>query len=158
MTRRIISAVTASAILQALSFCAHALSPPQDKLPAVRLTIGQASVMAEIADDAAEKSKGLMGRKELADGTGMLFVFAEPQAMSFWMHDTLVPLSIAYINGQGVIREIHDMKPLDDSPVQSMFDDLMYALEVPQGWFQRNKILPGDRISGLPPANTAAER
>ena len=99
-----------------------------------------------------------MGRKELADGEGMLFVFAEPQAMSFWMHDTLVPLSIAYINGQGIIREIHDMKPLDESPVPSIFNDITYALEVPLGWFQRNKILSGDSIAGLPPTNKATER
>lgn len=157
MTSRRITAVAATAILQALIPCAIALTPPQDQLPAVRLTIGQVAVKAEVADDAPERSKGLMGRKDLADGEGMLFVFAAPQAMSFWMHDTLLPLSIAYVNGQGVIREIHDLKPLDETPVPSMFDDLMYALEVPQGWFQRNKILPGDRIAGLPSPKTAAD-
>lgn len=153
-----ITALIATAILHCLVLVVPALTPPQDQLPAVRLTIGQASVMAEIADDSAERSKGLMGRTELADGTGMLFVFFEPQAMSFWMHDTLIPLSIAYINGQGIIREIHDMKPKDETPVPSIFGDLMYALEVPQGWFQRNKILPGDRVTGLPPTNEADKR
>jgi uncharacterized membrane protein (UPF0127 family) len=96
-----------------------------------------------------------MGRKELAEGKGMLFVFREPQAMNFWMRDTLVPLSIAYINAAGVIREIHELKPLDETAARSAFRDLLYALEVPQGWFQKNKILPGDRILGLPAPQTA---
>jgi uncharacterized membrane protein (UPF0127 family) len=134
---------------------AFALTPPQATLPTIRLSIGSTTVKAEVADEPGERSSGLMGRKELADGEGMLFVFAEPQPLSFWMHDTLVPLSIAYINAQGVIREIHDMKPLDENTAQSMFRDLLYALEVPQGWFERNNILPGDRIAGLPAASTA---
>ena len=158
MIHRRFTAIASTAVLYALVLCAAALTPPQDQLPAVRLTIGQISLKAEVADDNAERARGLMGRKELADGEAMLFVFSAPQSMNFWMHDTLIALSIAYINGQGVIREIHDMKPLDENPVASMFGDLMYALEVPQGWFQRNKILPGDRIVGLPSPMTAADR
>jgi len=96
-----------------------------------------------------------MGRTELADGQAMLFVFTQPQPMSFWMHNTLIPLSIAYINAAGVIREIHDMQPLDKTMIRSAFRDHLYALEVPQGWFQKNKILPGDKIHGLPAPSTA---
>ncbi|MBU3666621.1 MAG: DUF192 domain-containing protein [Chthoniobacterales bacterium] len=153
--RRQITAWTAAAALQALSLVALGLTPAQDRLPAVKLTIGRALVNAEIADEDAERAKGLMGRNELAEGEGMLFVFASPQPMNFWMHDTVIPLSIAYINAQGVIREIHDLKPMDETPVQSAVNDLMFALEVPQGWFERNSILPGDRILGLPSPNTA---
>jgi hypothetical protein len=108
-----------------------------------------------VADESDERITGLMGRTELAEGTGMLFVFREPQALGFWMRDTLVPLSIAYINATGIIREIHDLRPLEEAPAHSTFRDLSYALEVPQGWFQRNKILPGDRILGLPAPHTA---
>lgn len=130
-----------------------AQTDPQAELPTITLTIGEARIEAEVADDPDEKTVGLMGRKALAAGEGMLFVFSGPQPMGFWMKDTLVPLSIAYINAAGVIREIHDMQPLDENPVPSVFGDLVYALEVPQGWFAQNGILAGDRVSGLPKAS-----
>ena len=130
-------------------------TPPQEILPTITLRIGAVTVEAEVADEIDERTIGLMGREELAPGKGMLFVFREPQAMNFWMRDTLVPLSIAYINAAGVIREIHDMQPLDETPARSAFRDLLYALEVPQGWFHQNNILPGDRITGLPSPETA---
>lgn len=132
-----------------------ARTPPQATLPTITLRIGRVTVEAEVADEIDERTIGLMGREELAEGQGMLFVFREPQALGFWMRDTLVPLSIAYINAAGVIREIHDMQPLDETPARSTFRDLLYALEVPQGWFHKNKILPGDRITGLPSPATA---
>ena len=133
----------------------EARTPPQEILPTITLRIGALTVEAEVADESDERTIGLMGREELAEGKGMLFVFREPQAMNFWMRDTLVPLSIAYINAAGVIREIHDLQPLDESTARSTFRDLLYALEVPQGWFHKNKILPGDRILGLPSPHTA---
>lgn len=128
---------------------------PQPPLPERVLSIGVATVRAEVADSDAERAVGLMGREKLEDGRGMLFVFAAPQPMGFWMQNTTIPLSIAYINASGVIREIHDLEPLDETPVRSAFPDLLYALEVPQGWFQRNKILPGDRVAGLPSPSSA---
>ena len=105
---------------------------------------------AEVADDPDEKTIGLMGRKELAEGQGMLFVFSRPQPMGFWMKDTLIPLSIAYLNAEGFIREIHDMQPLEENAIPSVFGDLVYALEVPQGWFAKNGIMAGDKVIGLP--------
>lgn len=132
-----------------------ARTPPQSTLPTITLRIGSATVKAEVADERDERTIGLMGRTELADGEGMLFVFPAPQALGFWMRDTLIPLSIAYINGAGLIREIHDLQPLDETAARSTFRDLVYALEVPQGWFTRHKILPGDRILGLPRPDTA---
>ena len=133
---------------------ANALTPAQPELPKIALTIGETRINAEVADDPDEKTIGLMGRKELAEGDGMLFVFSRPQPMGFWMKDTLIPLSIAYISGEGIIREIHDMQPLEESGVPSMFRDLVYALEVPQGWFAKNGILAGDRVLGLPKPST----
>jgi uncharacterized protein len=132
-----------------------ARTPPQEVLPTITLRIGSATVKAEVADERDERTIGLMGRTELAEGAGMLFIFPEPQALSFWMRDTLIPLSIAYINTGGIIREIHDLKPLDESGARSTFRDLVYALEVPQGWFTRNKILPGDKVLGLPSPSVA---
>lgn len=128
---------------------------PQPTLPELTLRINGVALQAEIADEPGERTAGLMGRPELAEGRGMLFVFPQPQPLSFWMRDTLIPLSIAYINAAGVIREIHELKPLEERPVFSAVRDLSYALEVPQGWFERNKILPGDKILGLPAPTTA---
>jgi uncharacterized membrane protein (UPF0127 family) len=105
---------------------------------------------AEIARSAEEKQRGLMFRKDLADGRGMLFVFDRDQIMSFYMKNTFVPLSIAFIRSDGGITEIRDMRPLDESTVRSS-RSVRYALEVPQGWFGRAGVKAGDRLllSGL---------
>ena len=149
------SALILVALCQLCASWSAARTPPQEVLPTVSLRIGTVAVEAEVADEIDERTIGLMGREELAEGKGMLFVFREPQAMNFWMRDTLVPLSIAYINAAGIIREIHELKPLDETAARSAFRDLVYALEVPQGWCQRNKILRCDRILGLPAPQTA---
>ena len=81
----------------------------------------------------------------------MLFVMPRPERASFWMKNTTLPLSVAYINPDGVIVEIHDLEPLDEKPVPSAFPNIAYALEMKQGWFAENGILAGDRIRGLPP-------
>lgn len=145
-----VAVFAAAAVLAALPKSADALTPPQPELPKITLTIRDIRINTEVADDPSEKQTGLMGRKTLADGEAMLFVFSRPQPMGFWMKDTLIPLSIAYINGEGVIREIHDMQPLDENGVSSIFQDLVFALEVPQGWFAKNGILAGDTVTGLP--------
>jgi uncharacterized membrane protein (UPF0127 family) len=103
------------------------------------------SLQAEIAATDTERSKGLMFRTELKDGQGMLFVFDRDQHLSFWMKNTLVPLSVAYIDNDGKILEIHDMTPESLSPVDSDHA-ARYALEVPQGWFSRMALEPGDRL------------
>ena len=86
-----------------------------------------------------------MNRKNIPAGTGMLFVFEEEQQLSFWMKNTPHPLSIAYITKNGTIRDILDMKPYSLNPVLSS-GSVMYALEVPQGWFKANGIESGDKI------------
>jgi len=147
IARRILLLV---ALLAAFAGPLAALTPPQPELPKIALTIRDLRIEAEVADDPDEKTIGLMGRKELAEGEGMLFVFSRPQPMGFWMKDTLIPLSIAYLNAAGVIREIHDMQPLNEHPASSILGDLVYALEVPQGWFAKHGIMAGDKVIGLP--------
>jgi uncharacterized membrane protein (UPF0127 family) len=107
-------------------------------------------VEAELARTAREKQVGLMFRKELKDGTGMLFIFENDEVQSFWMKNTLIPLSIAFIYYDGTIIEIKDMHPQDLSLVHSS-RSVRYALETPQGWFDRAGIKAGDRLdlSGL---------
>jgi uncharacterized membrane protein (UPF0127 family) len=106
---------------------------------------GQVKITAELAVTEAQRAQGLMHRTELKDGHGMLFVFERDQIMSFWMKDTLVPLSIAYILSSGRIIEIYDMQPGNLNAVTSS-RSARYALEVPQGWFERAGIARGDML------------
>ena len=106
---------------------------------------GTVVVIAEIARSAAQQQQGLMYRKELKDGEGMLFIFDRDQILSFWMKNTLIPLSVAYIAQDGRILEIHDMEPGNLNPVKSS-RSARYALEVPQGWFGRAGLGPDDRL------------
>ena len=106
---------------------------------------GRITIMVEIASSPSQREQGLMYRKELKDGNGMLFIFERDEMMSFWMKNTLVPLSIAYIAYDGRILEIYDMQPGNLTPVRSS-RSARYALEVPQGWFERAGIVPGDRL------------
>jgi uncharacterized membrane protein (UPF0127 family) len=102
-------------------------------------------VKAEIARTQAEHARGFMERKNIPAGTGMLFVFTQDQILSFWMKDTPTPLSIAYIDSSGVIREIHDMTPFSQAAIKSAVS-VRYALEVPQGWFASVGVSAGDKI------------
>jgi uncharacterized membrane protein (UPF0127 family) len=104
-----------------------------------------AVVKAEIAVTNEERRQGLMGRKILNDGNGMFFVFERDEVLSFWMKDTLIPLTIAFIASDGRIIEMKDMQPNDLNPVRSS-RSVRYALEVPQGWFSRAGIQPGDTV------------
>ncbi len=94
--------------------------------------------------------RGLMFRKTLEENKGMLFVFPEPKQAVFWMRNTQIPLSVAYLDAKGRILEIHDMFPYDETAVPSSSPLVAYALETNQGWFGKNKISPADQASGLP--------
>ena len=87
-----------------------------------------------------------MNRKNIPDGTGMLFIFEKEQILSFWMKNTPHPLSIAYIDSRGKIRNIYDMTPFSLTPIKST-SSVRYALEVPQGWYKENNINVGDIVS-----------
>lgn len=125
---------------------------PQPRLPTKTLSIKGVKLVAEVADDDQKRSMGLMFRDALGQNEGMLFIMPRTERASFWMRNTQLPLSIAYINPSGVIMEIHDLEPFNEVPVRSHFPSIAYALEVNRGWFFENKILPGDRITGLPEA------
>jgi uncharacterized membrane protein (UPF0127 family) len=111
----------------------------------IRTAGGDVNIAAEVAKTAEERQRGLMFRKSLADGKGMLFVFERDQVLSFWMKNTYIPLSIAYIAGDGRIIEVHDMEPLSLAPVRSN-RSCRYALEAPLGWFTRANINVGDTV------------
>jgi len=102
-------------------------------------------VEVELADDDIERQRGLMERTELAENAGMLFIFEDEQPRSFWVKDTLIPLSIAYIASDGHIVDIQDMQPLDETSYPSA-EPARYVLEVNQGFLRERGIQVGDRL------------
>ena len=133
----------------------QAAPKPQFDLPKATLTLGTNSLSAQIAADEASRERGLMSRTNLAENEAMLFVFPRPQPVAFWMKDTPVPLSIAYVGPSGRIFDIHDLYPFDETPVPSASEAVVYAIEVPQGWFARRGVLAGSVVGGLPAASSA---
>ena len=121
-------------------------------LPTVSIKTGsgeEVEVAVEIADDRAERERGLMERTALAEDRGMIFVFPRERYLSFWMKNTLIPLSVAYINSDGRIVDIQDMEPLDTTPHPSA-EPAQYALEVNQGFYEERGVEVGDTVE-LPP-------
>jgi uncharacterized membrane protein (UPF0127 family) len=120
----------------------------------VTLTDGETSipVAVHVADTPALRARGLMEQDSLAAGTGMVFVYAEDTTGSFWMRDTLIPLSIAFADASGRIVGMYDMDPCEALPCPTYGPDEPYrtALEVPQGWFAANDIDAGWRLTGVP--------
>lgn len=121
-----------------------------DVLKSQEITINQWKITVEIADTRESQEKGLMNRKSLDEDKGMLFVYDRDSRKSFWMKNTLIPLSIAYIAADGTIREIYDMEPLSTRTVDSRYS-VRYALEVNQGAFQRHGIKVGDKVEFTAP-------
>jgi uncharacterized membrane protein (UPF0127 family) len=138
----------AAALLLALPPAAHAQ-------PAVTtLTARFFQITAEVADTPALRTRGLMGRQSLAPNHGMLFVFEQPQQQCFWMRNTPLPLSIAFLDDEGRISSMADMQPLSEATHCSPIP-VRYALEMEQGWFTKRGIQPGEIIRGLAPAAAA---
>ena len=102
-------------------------------------------IRVEVARTDEERFRGLMFRQHLPDGEGMIFVFDRDRQLSFWMQNTYIPLSIAFITSDGRIVEIRNMYPHDETHVRSS-RSVRYALEVPQGWFDRAGIRLGDVV------------
>ncbi|MEO0454680.1 MAG: DUF192 domain-containing protein [Verrucomicrobiota bacterium] len=109
--------------------------------------IGEKHIQLEIANTPEAMSKGLMFRDSLEDDHGMLFVFPSPQRASFWMRNTKIPLSIAYLDREFKVLEIYDMEPFDETSVVSESNTVSFALEMEQGWFKKNKIGVGTTLT-----------
>ena len=118
----------------------------QSPLGTIPVKIGESKVYAEVADNMIERQRGLMWRKEMADERGMLFVFDEDEVRSFWMKNTLLPLSIAYLNKDRKILNILKMAPNNSTLHYRSAGPARYALEVNQGWFEKRGIGAGDVV------------
>ena len=117
-------------------------------LPTVALTINGHKVTAEIAATPGERATGLMNRFSLRPDNGMLFIFERPEPLSFWMKNTFIPLSIAFLDTDGRILNIEDMAPQTETTHWSK-GPALYALEMRKGWFMERGVKPGDRVDGL---------
>ncbi|HEX7052449.1 MAG TPA: DUF192 domain-containing protein [Burkholderiales bacterium] len=130
---------------------AFAASAFAGELPVVQLNAGIYLIRAEVAADFASRAQGLMYRRQLASNAGMLFVFEQPGEQCMWMKNTLIPLSVAFLDDEGEIINIEDMAP---QTLQSHCArrPARYALEMNRGWFAARGIKPGMRIGGIPGA------
>jgi len=137
-------------------FALFATATRADGLPTVELNINGHRLVAEVAATEATRTTGLMNRFSLQPDHGMLFVFKEPLPQAFWMKNTYVPLSIAFIDRDGRIINIEDMAPQTQNTHPSR-GPALYALEMKKGWFADRNIAPGSRIEGLAKASAATE-
>jgi uncharacterized membrane protein (UPF0127 family) len=121
---------------------AHAVALEKKKIK-----IGAKTVVVEVADTPERRERGLMFREHLAADTGMLFIFEREQRVAFWMKNTLIPLAIGYFGKDRVLREVHEMVPAvmgERAPrTYPSSTEVVYALEMPKGWFKRNGVKPG---------------
>jgi uncharacterized membrane protein (UPF0127 family) len=131
-------------LLLALSIAASALA----QLPTVQLVTGMHAIRAEVADSMEARMQGLMYRKEMPQGAGMVFVFDENAAHCMWMKNTLIPLSVAFIDQAGTIINIADMQPQSEQ-AHCATRPARFALEMNKGWFEQRGIKAGAKLGGL---------
>jgi uncharacterized protein len=136
------------AALVALGAVASAQEGPQ-KLPAIRLAIGMHAIQAEVAKTPREHGIGLMFRPSMPASDGMLFIFEQRGPQCFWMKNTLLPLSAAFIADDGAITNIEAMKP-QTLDAHCSAKDVRYVLEMNEGWFAKRGIKPGMKVQGGP--------
>lgn len=142
MTRHLVRLLTCLCI--AFGSAAHS-----SELPLRSLVIGNHKVTVEVAITPEQRSTGLMHRFSLRPDHGMLFVFERSEPLSFWMKNTFIPLSIAFIDEEGRILNIEDMVPQSETTHWSK-GPARYALEMRKGWFAERGILAGNQVQGLP--------
>lgn len=154
--------LAAAALAPAAATAAEGASKPTEEaairanagLLTTTLTIRGHRLIVEIASTPAEREIGLMNRFSLQPDHGMLFVFERPQPLAFWMKNTYIPLSVAYVDERGRILNIEDMAPRDLSTHWSQ-GPALYAIEMRRGWFLEHGIGPGDSVGGLAPRAAA---
>ncbi len=112
----------------------------------ITIRVDGTPVRVEVADSPEERRQGLMFRETLPADEGMLFVFEHEQVLSFWMKDTTIPLSIAFVSRDGEIVAIQDMEPLDERTFHRSSRPALYALEMNQGWFGQHEVAAGATV------------
>jgi uncharacterized protein len=118
-------------------------------LPTTTLTVGNHAITVEVASTPEQRATGLMNRFSLRPDQGMLFVFERAEVQAFWMKNTYIPLSIAFIDASGRIVNIEDMAPQTENSHWSK-GPVQFALEMRKGWFAERGVRVGDRVDGVP--------
>jgi len=119
------------------------------ELPVVQLSAGMHLIRAEVAADFSTRMRGLMHRPSMPANSGMLFIFDEPSTHCMWMKNTLIPLSVAFLDEAGTVINIADMQPHSEQS-HCAARQARYALEMNRGWFAARGIKPGMRLGGIP--------
>ncbi len=136
----------------AAALCVAALAGAQEgpqKLPQIRLTAGIYVINAELAATPLQREIGLMNRPSMEASDGMLFVFEQPGQQCFWMKNTLIPLSVAFLADDGSVVNIDEMQPLTlDGHCSAK--PVRFVLEMNKGWFAKRGIKPGSKLRGAP--------
>ncbi|MDM0103737.1 DUF192 domain-containing protein [Variovorax sp. J22R24] len=120
---------------------------PQSNLPRTKLSAGMYQIDAQVAQTPEQRQTGLMFRKEMPQAEGMIFVFEQPATQCFWMKNTLLPLTAAFVADDGRIVNLVDMKPLSEDSHCSK-EPVRFVLEMNQGWFARKSIKEGSKLGG----------
>jgi uncharacterized protein len=136
-----------AALMAFAALGAPAQEAPQMSLPVVQLQAGMHNIRAQVAATPDQRATGLMHRKEMPQHEGMLFVFEQPSPQCFWMKNTLLPLSIAFVADDGTVVNVDEMKPQTlDSHCSSK--PVRYVLEMNQGWFTKRGVKAGTKLAG----------
>jgi uncharacterized membrane protein (UPF0127 family) len=139
----------AVALTVAMCGTAFAQDAPQMNLGRTQLTAGMHLIDAQVAQTAQQRQIGLMYRREMPQHEGMLFIFEQPATQCFWMKNTLLPLTAAFVADDGTIVNLVDMKPqTEDSHCSAK--PVRYVLEMNQGWFARKNLKAGTKLGGAP--------
>jgi uncharacterized membrane protein (UPF0127 family) len=139
--------LAAAALCAAAGAAAAADAPPRT----ITVKVGPHPLKVEVAETDAQREKGLMFRKSMGKNDGMLFIFDEPAYHAMWMKNTLIPLSVAFLDRDGVILNILDMEPQTLESHQAA-GPAIYAIETNVGWYAEHKVKAGDKVTGLPKA------
>ncbi len=131
-----------------LALSAKAQDTPQINLPRIKLQAGMFQIDTQVAQTPEQRSIGLMHRTEMPQHEGMLFVFQQPATQCFWMKNTLLPLTAAFVADDGTIVNLVDMKPqTTDSHCSTQ--PVRFVLEMHQGWFAKKGVKAGSRLKGV---------
>ena len=130
-----------------LTLSVSAQGTPQTQLPRATLNAGMHLIQVQLAQDFEQRQIGLMWRKEMPQNEGMLFVFEQPAVQCFWMRNTLLPLTAAFVLDDGSIVNLVDMKPMNDDSHCSK-KPVRFVLEMNQGWFAKRNVQAGFKLSG----------
>ena len=121
----------------------------QTTLPRVKLAAGMHQIEAQVAQSIDERSTGLMYRRQMPLHEGMLFIFEQPSVQCFWMKNTVLPLTAAFVAADGTVVNLEDMRPMTtDSHCSAQ--PVRFVLEMNQGWFAKRGIKPGSKLTGEP--------